>query len=91
MQNIIGQLIVFLAIFFWVFSIQAQKQYKILFFQCLANLAYTASYFLLGVLDASSMNLISTIRCFVFYRENKKNKEIPLYYLIGFVSLLIIF
>ena len=37
-----------LAIILWVISVQEKKQYKILFLEGLANLAYTISYFLLG-------------------------------------------
>ena len=91
MKNFWIQMITIVAIFFWVISIQQKKQYKILFCQTISNLVYTIEYFLLGVYTASAMNLISTVRCFLFYKKNKEGKKIKESWLIGFILLLIIF
>ncbi len=80
-----------LAIILWVISVQEKKQYKILFLEGLANLAYTISYFLLGAYTPSSMNFVSTIRCFIFSKDRKENKDIPGYYLAFFLILLVVF
>ncbi len=85
------QMVGALAILFWVISVQEKKQYKILFLQAIANLIYTIQYFLLGVFTAGAMNMVSFIRCFLFYERRKNEKNIPKTYLIGFVIILIIF
>ena len=91
MKNFWIQMIAIVAIFFWVISIQQKKQYKILLWQTISNLVYTIQYFLLGVYTASAMNLISTVRCFLFYKQKKERKKIKESWLIGFILLLIIF
>ncbi len=50
----------------------------------------TIEYLVLGVLSAASMNFVSTIRCYLFYRKKKERRKVPEVWLIGFISLLII-
>ncbi len=89
-KYVIAQFIGLIAILFWVISIHRKEQYKILFLQVLANLSYTIQYFILGVFSASSMNLSSTIRCYVFYRKRKKQEEISKFWLIIFIFLILL-
>ena len=89
-KNIIVGLFGVLAIFFWIISIQEKRQYKIIYLQMFANLFYTIEYLILGVLSAASMNFVSTIRCYLFYRKKKERRKVPEVWLIGFISLLII-
>ncbi len=89
-KNIIVGLFGVLAIFFWIISIQEKRQYKIIYLQMFANLFYTIEYLVLGVLSAASMNFVSTIRCYLFYRKKKERRKVPEVWLIGFISLLVI-
>ena len=89
-KNIIVTFFGVLAIFFWIISIQEKRQYKIIYLQMFANLFYTIEYLVLGVLSAASMNFVSTIRCYLFYRKKKERRKVPEVWLIGFISLLII-
>ncbi len=86
----LAQLVGIFAILFWVISIQKKEQYKILFLQAFANLCYTIQYTLLGVFSASSMNFLSFIKSYVFYKKRKAKKDISSTWLILFILLLII-
>ena len=86
--NFLAQLVGVIAIILWGFSIQKKEQYKILFLQFLSNIAYVIQYLLLGVLETASMNFISAIRTYLFYKKRKNNKEISTNYLIFFIILI---
>ena len=88
--NYLAQIVGIIAIIFWVFSIQNKKQYKILFFQFLANFTYIIQYVMLNALGAASMNFISAIRSFIFYRKRKNNQDISKNYLIFFIVLIVL-
>ena len=90
MNNYIIQLIGIIAVFLWVISVHYKEQYKILFLQALANLVYTIQYALLGVFSAASMNFLSLIRCYIFYRKRKQKEDISKLWLIVFILLGII-
>lgn len=74
-----------MAISFWVISIQYRDRKNILLFQAIANSFYSIQYFLLGAYSACIMNLLSTVRCFIFSKA--KNKTIKLF---NFIFCLII-
>ena len=88
--NFLAQLIGFIAVTFWVFSIQRKEQSQILFLQFIANLIYVIQYSLLGAFSAASMNFTSSIRSYVFYKKRKSNKEISINYLIFFIILIVL-
>ncbi len=88
--NIIIILFGLVAIFFWIISLQEKRQYKIIYLQMFANLFYAIEYLLLGVLSASAMNFVSTVRCYLFYTKKKERRKVPKVWLIGFISLLLI-
>lgn len=90
-MNVVAQFFGIAAIMFWAYSIQKKEQYKILFLQALANIAYTIQYVLLGVYSAASMNFMSFIRSGLFCIKRKKNKEISKVWLIFFCILVVIF
>jgi len=78
-----AQIIGSIAISIWVISIQNKKRSNILKFQAIANLLYTIEYFLFGAYPASSMNLISTIRCLIFSKiEEEKTKKWNIFFII---------
>ena len=47
-------------------------------------------YFLLNLPTTALMNGVSAVRCFVFYKYTKNNKQIPFIYLIIFILLVLI-
>ncbi len=87
---IISQIAGAIALIFWVTSIQHKKQDTILFYQALANAFYTLQYCLLGVFTAASMNFSSVLRCSLFSYKRKNNQDIPVFWLIFFMLLIII-
>ncbi len=86
----LAQIIGVVAISFWVCSVQKKEQYKILWMQSVANLAYTFQYMLLGVFSAASMNFSSCIRYYLFYRKRKEKKEISKIWLLFFIVIIIV-
>lgn len=83
----LAQIIGGLAVSVWVLSIQNKERKNILIFQSIANLLYTIEYTLLGAYSAASMNLIGTIRCFIFSKiDEDKSKKL----LIPFIILILI-
>lgn len=81
----------FVAIIFWLFSIQRKKKKDILFFQLIANMLYAVQYFIIGTFSAASMNTISSFKSFMFYKYECKGKEIPKLLLCVFLILVIVF
>lgn len=77
-MNYLAQIFGVFAIALWVISIQNKKREKILLFQFWANGLYMVEYSLLGAFSASVMNLVSSLRCLVFYKGKKKNSLISL-------------
>lgn len=71
-----AQLIGCMAISFWVISIQYRDRKNILLFQAIANSFYSVQYFLLGAYSACTMNLLSTVRCFIFSKANNKTTKL---------------
>ena len=88
--TILAQIVGALAIVVWVISIQYKKHYKILLLECVANILYALQYVLLGVFLTSFMNLVSAIRCFLFYKKRKENKEISKIWLLIFILLIVV-
>lgn len=80
---VLAQIISILAIFCWVISIQNKKKENIIVCQSSANALYAIQYFLLNVNSAALMNIISAIRSFVFY-DNEKNKRKNSSYILAF-------
>lgn len=77
------------ALVFWCISIQMNKRKKVLILQTLANIFYSAQYFFLGAVSTAGMNLISTIRTLIFYRNDKKKKTNSIFSLMLFITLIL--
>ena len=90
MLLVISNIIGFVALSFWIYSIQLYENNKILKFQLLANLFYAIQYFLIGAITAGIMNIISTIRYYIFYKNAQKGKENSKILLIIFILTIII-
>lgn len=84
----LAQIIGGLAISLWVVSIQNKERKNILLFQGVANLLYIIEYSLLNAYSAASMNLISTIRCFIFRKVDEKKLHKLTIIFIGLILIL---
>lgn len=80
-----------IAIVFWLFSIQMKSKRDILLFQVVANIFYAVQYIFINSFSAVSMNIISSLKSYIFYKYEKCGKVIPKYYLIIFLVLIIMF
>lgn len=78
-----------ISLIIWVISLQLTQKYKMLFLQLISNILYGIQYAMLGLLSAASMNLVSTVRCYIFGQNSRKNKETPLFLLVLFVMIII--
>jgi len=87
---ILASVIGVLAIITWIISIQNKDKKGILIYQIVANVLYGSQYFLLGAYSASLMNLISCLRCLVFYFEDKKQGKISNFSLILFTFIILL-
>jgi len=87
---VLAQILGVLAIICWVISIQNNNKKNILICQLLANFLYFIQYFLLNAFTASFMNLVSTIRCFVFYDDELKKNKTSKYSLVFFILIIIL-
>lgn len=74
-MNFVAQIVGGIAVSLWVVSIQNEKRKNVLVYQGFANFLYMIEYALLGAFSASSMNMISTIRCFLFSKSRNENQN----------------
>ncbi len=89
-MNLLAQFIGVIAFLFFVFSIQQKDKKNILKFQLIANTCYAIQYFLLNILTAGLMNIVSLVRLGLFYYYDKKKKTCPKGILIALIILLIL-
>lgn len=75
------------ALFCWCLSIQGKNKKSILKLQTIANVFYCIQY-MLSAFSAGCMNLVSVIRCIVFYKYEEKEQPSPKYLLILFIAIL---
>ena len=90
-MNIIANLFGFLALTIWISSVQVKEKKNILLLQSLANLFYACQYFIFGLTVTGLMNTVSTVRCLLFAKEAKNNKQPDLFYLLIFILILMLF
>lgn len=79
--NIIG----FIALLLWVGSIQLKHKNKIMIVQMLANIFYAIQYLVLGIVSAGVMNIVSTTRYYIYYKNEQKGKTNSIILLLAFV------
>lgn len=89
-MNYLAQLFGLASLALICISYQQKGKDKILFVQIFANLFYFIQYILLAAFSAASANIISITRTMLFYNFERKDRNIPLYYLIIF-ELIILF
>ena len=85
-----AQVLSLVAVIVFIISVSAPTKKQILYLQAISNIFYSASYFLLNLPTTALMNGVSAVRCFVFYKYTKNNKQIPFIYLIIFILLVLI-
>lgn len=90
MLDILPHMLGAIALIIWVISLQLSEKYKMLFLQLISNVLYGIQYSILGLFSASSMNLVSIVRCYIFGKDSKKNKNTPLWLLGVFVVAILI-
>ena len=81
---IISQIMGGIALILVFISYFLRNKVTFLAFQIVANFFYALSFVFTNALVAGINSLISIIRCIVFYLYNRKNQDIPWFYLILF-------
>lgn len=89
-MNYLAQLFGLASLALICISYQQKEKEKILFIQIFANLIYFIQYILLTAFSAASANIISITRTMLFYNFERKEKDIPLYYLIIFEFIILL-
>lgn len=60
-----------------ILSVQFKKKKNVMLMQAISNMLYTFQYILLNVISAASLNVVTLIRCLIYYNYDKKRKKIP--------------
>lgn len=87
---IISNLIGAIALTFWVISIQINKKTILMKLQLLANVLYAIQYFLIGATTAAIMNLVSTVRYYIYDKNEEKGKQNSYAMLIAFIVIILV-
>jgi len=89
MNVLYAQLIGACAIAVIVLSVQFKTKKNIMIFQCIANLLYSFQYLFLNAFSASSLNIVTAIRCLCFYKYDKNQKRIPTFFIFIFILIIL--
>ena len=89
-MNILAQLFGLCALILMFYSYQKDNKKGFLLIQIFANLFYGIQYFLLNAISAMASNIISIIRCTVFYKYENKERKITVYVLLLFEIAIVI-
>ena len=87
--TIIYYVISILSIFLYIMSVQFKKKENILLTQIGASMCYLIVYVIKGAWSGVSIEVLEELKNLVFIKIEKKNKKIPLFILIIFLSLLV--
>ena len=87
--TIIYYVVSILSIFLYVMSVQFKKKENILLTQIGASMCYLVVYIIKGAWSGVSIEILEELKNLVFIKIEKKNKKIPLFILIIFLSLLV--
>lgn len=85
-SNIIGTI----ALILWTSSVQVNKKSTLIRLQLLANIFYAIQYFLIGANTAAWMNIVSTIRYYMYNKNEEKNKQNSYSLLFVFIGIILI-
>ena len=81
-MNLVAQLFGFIALIFYVVSLQINNKNKLLKFLVITNVFYSLQYLMLDAYSALFISLVGIFRCIVFLKFENENKDIPLYVLL---------
>lgn len=87
---ILAQIFGILAIITFAISPQQKTKHGLLIYQFFSAMFYAIQYFLLGAYSAVATNILGAAKNLVFSKYAKKNKKIPLYFLILYILILIV-
>ncbi len=87
---IISNLIGSIALAFWIISTQTNKKNILMKLQLLANFLYAIQYFLIGANIAAIMNLVSTVRYYIYNKNEEKGKENSYTMLVTFILIILV-
>lgn len=74
---IIGQALGIVAVVLGFFSYQMKTARKLLIFEIIVAIIFSAHYFFIGAITAMALNLLSTVQCVFYYiREKRQSKNI---------------
>ena len=79
-----------LGLLLWVSSIQAKDKKRIMIMQLIANIFYSIQYIMLGIVAAGMMNLVSTVRYCVYYKNEEKGNDNTLPLLVVFLGIIVL-
>lgn len=88
--TIAAQIIGLIAMIFVGLSYLCKDKRAYLSNQCVANITFGTQYLLLGAMSGFGMSLISTMKVFLFYLEQKKRDKISIYLLLLFETAYVI-
>lgn len=86
-MEVLSYVVGILGLFFWVASIQWKEKSKILKSQIIASIFFAIQYFLIGAMTAAYMNLVSTVRAYIYDKQEEKKS---VYSLLIFISIVLI-
>ena len=89
MEVIISYIVGAIALVVWTFSIQIKEKEKILQTQMIANILYSIQYILIGAITAGSMNLVSALRSYIFYKKQKNMNMVSATWLFVFIAIIL--
>lgn len=86
-MEVLSYVVGIVALFFWAASIQWKEKEKILKSQIIASIFFAIQYFLIGAMTAAYMNLVSSVRAYIYDKQKEKKS---VYSLIIFVIIILI-
>ena len=87
---IVAQIIGILAISVYALSLHQKTKAKVIVCRIIANVFYTFEYLFLHAFSGVGTNLIDVIQTFVFYQYAKKDKKIPLIWVVLYIIIIIL-
>lgn len=89
-MKIFLNIIMIIAIMLYLMSVQFKKKYQILLIQIFSSMCYAIVYYFQKGYSAFFTEIIEQVKDIIFYPYAKKNKKIPVYYLIVFLLILVV-
>lgn len=80
-MNIVAQVFGFVALVFYVVSLQINNKTKLLWLLIITNIFYGLQYLMLDAYSASFVSIIGIFRSIVFLKFEREKKDIPIYVL----------